>query len=373
MPNRLTIQHLTLGDLAGPSPWQHLHDLDAIAPMSPAKREIVLANPFTDDPDTVVQLLASIDDTIVGRVDLMPGALLVHGQRIMTSWGSGMYVPEHHRGKGIGKALAQHRETVHETCCSCGVSQMLLPIYTKLGWTDFPMQRYIHLRTARPVAQRLFGASLLGKAAAAVGNLAVAAHHGVLACARHMTSRGLRVECVDAMPNATSNTWAELLAPRDIPVAVERTVASINWMLRGCFEPHPRNRQDLFLITDQHDQPVGYALTKLRYHETASHRGFRDILLGSVQDWMIFDDRRLSVRGLALLVTRELAARHADAVEICLPASLGSGGLRTLGFVPLGAQHLLFKAAPTSPLADAHLANPASWRFRPCEGDNVFT
>lgn len=337
--------------------------------MTRTKREIVLKNPVTDDPETVVQLLAISDGAVVGRVDLIPGALLVHDQRIITSWGSGMYVPEHHRGKGIGKALAQHRETVHETCCSCGVSQMLLPIYNKLGWTDFPMQRYIHLRTVRPVVERLLGAGLHGKAVAAVGNLAVAAHHGVLACARRMTSRGLRIERVDAMPD----TWAERLTPRDIPVAVERTVASINWMLRGCFEPHPRNRQDLFLITDDQSQPLAYALTKMRYHETASHRGFRDILLGSLQDWMIFDDRRLSVRGLALLMTRELAARHADAVELCLPASLGSGGLRTLGFVPLGAQHLLFKAAPSSPLADANLTDPASWWFRPCEGDNVFT
>lgn len=369
MPDGMTIERITLGDLRADQPWTRWDDPDDIAPMTPGKRAVFLDNPATQNPGTVVQFLAIRDGIVVGREDMLPGALLVRGERVLTSWGSGMFVPERYRGQGIGKALAIEREAVHDPVCSCSVSKMLQPIYVSRGWTDMSMQRMVLLRTARPVAERVFGGAALGRLAAGVGNLGVRVHGGLLAMARALGRRGVRITRVESMPEEINEHFARITAP----VVCERSAAWVNWLLRGSFEPHPRDQQALFLVHDQRDELIGYALTKLRYHEQASHRGFRDVLLGSLQDWLIVEPDRHSFRTLALLTMHELARLGADAVEICLPAPMGRGGLLPLGLMPVGAQHALFKAGPGTPLADPTFRDPAAWHIRPGDGDAFFT
>src|SRR5690606_39168445 len=128
----------------------------------------------------IVRVLAVADDEIVGKEDLLPGELIVNGERIETDWGSGMFVPEAHRGRGIGRKLAEHRMKLHDVSCSCGVSSMLFPIYRKLGWHDLSMRRYILLRKARPLARRTFGQGSIGSLVTAAGNVALLGHRALL-------------------------------------------------------------------------------------------------------------------------------------------------------------------------------------------------
>jgi GNAT superfamily N-acetyltransferase len=372
------IHRITLGDLRSGATCDQWNDPHAIAQMNSPKHDVFLTNPFTQDDETVVQLLAVRDGTVVGREDMLPGALLVEGERIHTSWGSGMFVPEAYRGQGIGKLLATERERVHETVCSCGVSQMLYPIYKKHGWTDFPMRRYILPLTARPIVEMKLGAGAVSKAATAIGNVGLALHSvAVRAITRSRTGQ-LHVERVDRADDALD----ALLEQSNSAYAVTspRSSAWVNWLLSHAFTPHPRNDSGLLIVRDATSAPasqgggtaLAYALYKIRFHETASHRGFRNVLLGSLQDWLVFAPDKLTEQQLILAAVREMMSRGVDAIEICLPATTPPRFLRTLGFIPLGEQYLMFKAPPNGPLRDSKYHAPESWRIRPVEGDSFF-
>ncbi|MBL9121946.1 MAG: hypothetical protein JNL80_18715 [Phycisphaerae bacterium] len=349
--------------------------------MDSAKRSVFVDLPLPIDEATPVQILAVRDAAVIGREDLLPGRLLVAdldaqgkltrsaNSPILTSWGSGMFVPDAHRGQGIGRRLASHRESLQPLRLSCGVSQMLLPIYRKLGWRDFEMQRHVLLRSAAPVVERYLGSGILSSLGTAVGNVALVLPKVLLGRRIDKRTRGLVIERTTAFPDDCRSALEE---PR-ATASTERSGPIIDWMLGHRFVSDPRAKQGLAIVRNgDTGKGLGYILTKTRFHERASHRGFRNVLLGSLQDWMSFAGSGLDFETLALCAMAELVRDGVSGIEICVPPQENARALRGLGFVRLGAQHFLFSAAPDSPLAAKHFSDPAAWWFRPADGDNVF-
>jgi hypothetical protein len=177
---------------------------------------------------------------------------------------------------------------------------------------------------------------------------------------------GMRVRRVDAMPTELD----PLLARHDEPVQCHRSSRWINWVLDNSFSDDPRNRRGLFLV-ESRGAVAGYFMIKLRFFETATHRQFRNLLLGSIQDWMISDDA-LSLPQLVRYAVRELGSMGADAVELNLPPQQCGRWLRIMGFMDVGPVHLLYRPAPRSALAKPEHASWSHWWCRPGDGDNFF-
>lgn len=374
-PANVQLGTRSLGDLrsGAAAPWS---DPDRVTAMDEAKRAVFLDLPFDAPDDTVVQIVAVREGVAVGRVDLLPARLLVHGsggvsgEVLATSFGSGMFVPSRHRGQGIGGELARHRERLQEIRLSCGVSQMLLPIYRRLGWRDFAMPRYVLPRESRPVVERFLGRGVLAAIGSAAGDVALALPAALHRRRRAALGSRVAIERAEEFPRL----WEPLLARPRAEASTERSKRVIDWMLRHRFTGDARARQSLHLLRDASDgSALGYFLLKIRHHATASHRGFSDVLLGSLQDWMLFDPARLDVRDVVTGAVAELARDGVTAIEICLPPQESPAALRRMGFLRVGEQHFLASAAPGSRLASARFDLPASWWFRPADGDCVFS
>jgi hypothetical protein len=164
----------------------------------------------------------------------------------------------------------------------------------------------------------------------------------------------------------------ERLGQQTAPVACHRSSAWINWLLAHSFSDDPRNAQLLFLVHDHAGRTVAYFLVKIRFHETATHRQFRNVLLGSLQDWMVFDPQAIEFHDIALLAVRELIQRNVDAVEVVTPTVQTAQPLKRLGFARVGSMHMMFRAVAPSPLANPALRKPESWFIRPGDGENFF-
>lgn len=369
MSGSITLHEVTLGELRAGEPARPWRDPHGFGAMSEAKRAIWLSCPLSRDDAAVVRVLAVAEDEIVGKEEMLPGELIVDGEPMATDWGSGMFVPEEHRGRGIGRLLAQHRMALREVCCSCGVSSMLFPIYRKLGWSDLSMKRFILLRSAKPVARRFLGDGALSSIATVAGDLALAAHGCMIAMWTTLKTSGVTIERLDAAPQE----WDAHFQVKQLGVRCHRSAAWLNWLLAHRLTDDPRAAGDLWVIRDARNEQLGYVLTKTRYHGVASHRGFRDVLLGSLQDWMVFQPQRLSFHALLLLAVRMLARSRVDAIEVCLPPDADGERLRAMGFMRVGSQHTVFSAAPTSRLADPAQGRPGTWLIRPGDGDNFFT
>ncbi|MFO0827688.1 MAG: hypothetical protein U0572_06010 [Phycisphaerales bacterium] len=370
MADPLTFHTVRLGELRDPALYARWDDVDAIAEMKPEKRRAFLANPCARGDDDPVQLLAVRGRHPLGRIDVAAGRLVVRGAATPIGWCSLLTVPEQHRHTLAGAFLAMRAATLFPNTGAHGPSRMAVPLYEKLKFADFAMPRLILMRRSRSVLEKKLGTGGLSRVASMLVDAGLACQRALLAAMRTASAGGVSVEPVSRVPEALDVQ----LARGEEPVKVWRSAAWLNWMLEHSFDDpppeQPEFRREACLLR-RRGEIVGYFVTKSRFYPVASASGYRDVLLGSLQDWQLFEPV-MDERAIALLALDRLSRVGVDAMEVCLPPGPSVAALRRLGFVRLGDFHAMFKASPASPLSAPELMRGDAWRLRPGDGDNLF-
>jgi len=145
---------------------------------------------------------------------------------------------------------------------------------------------------------------------------------------------------------------------------MHRSAAWLDWVVRESFGAKG-HRRALYLVTDRAGEVVAYILVKARDYSGVTRWQLRNLRLGSLVDWGIFDPGAVRLEDLVLLAVEALDDWDLHAFEACVP----QGRLWRLGFVPVGAQHVMVRAADGSALA----RDPRAWAIRPGEGDHAFS
>lgn len=366
---------LAAGGTSADAPYRDWTDPDGIAPMPAPKRRALLGNPCraagpagADEPVSIIGLRGGAK-LVVGRIDLVCGLLEVHGQPVPVYWGSNWYVPPEHRSSLVGVTLLLKMQGLHHTIGAHGPSQQALPVYEKMKFFGLPMTRWILLRRSRAVVERYVGRGPGARVVAPLADGGLLVQRTALGALRLARTSGARATIESRVPPGLAE---RLAAPCDRPVRAHRSGAYLDWLLANSFQDDARARSALVVLTMPDGVVAGYALLKVRFYPTATHRGFRDLLLGSLQDWGIFEPRAVAMLDIVLLAVRELGRMGVDAVEACLPADETPGAMRALGFVRVGAMTSVLRASAASPLHDPALQRPEAWRLRPADGDNFF-
>jgi hypothetical protein len=228
------------------------------------------------------------------------------------------------------------------------------------------MPRYILLRRSRAIVERYVKKRSLVPPLRVLADAGLLAARSLSAAVRLLRTSGLRVEHVDrATPELD-----EALAKSQPAIATHRSAVYINWLLDHFFETDARNRRGLFYVRGRDGRLVAYFIGKSRFYETATHRNFKNLQLGSLQDFRIFDPAAISPMKLILLSVGEVAKWNPDAIEICVPPDCDGVRLRRWGFVPVGNLHLLVKCGSNQRLATS---KDQEWTIRPGDGDNFFS
>jgi hypothetical protein len=365
-PVRIHIVHKR--DLAAGGYHRDWDDRQRIAALSPGKRQAILGNPLSRSDNDPVQLVGLRDNRVIGRLDLIAGEVVADGNTVPMLWTSSLFVPPEERSSLMGVMLVLKMQQLSPVVGACSISRQALPIFERLKWLDLPMRRYLLLRRSRAVIEHYAGPGIGGKTLSALADAGLLLHRGVLRPLIALRVSGLRMEPCARFPPEL----APQLADREGPAQFHRSTEWMNWLLNHHFEHHPHNRAGLFLIRDRTDKPVAHVLLKAHFHKSATHRGFKDVLLGSLQDWKLYNPDAVSPSQLALLAVRQLLRWKVDVVELCLPRNWRGPDPRGWGFVPMGHLHCMVRAAPKTPLADRRFNDASAWNVRPAEGDNFF-
>lgn len=363
------LEVVRLADLRDDTIYDRWENGDALGRMTAPRRAAFIANPLARGDDDPVQVVATLDGRAVARFDMFIGEVAVAGERVPVMWGSDLFVDPDFRKRGLGMMVSTGLQDIHPIAAVCGVSARSRPIFWKLAWTDFQMPRHLMVRHSRRLVARYVSMAPAAAVTAVVADAALAFHRMLWRTVAHRSRRGLRLEVVDSMP-AELDT---LLAARDDRVTPHRSARWINWLLGHTFEDDPSQQRRLVLVRDGAGEPVAYYLTKARFHTEASQHEIRNITIGSLQDWRIFDERRLGAFDIALFAMETLVDDGVDAVEVCVPDEETSRRLSQYGFPRVGSLNLMFHAAPGSALAETEFHRPERWVMRPAEGDNFFT
>lgn len=357
----VTKSDLASGRMGGP--WD---DPEGLVPMHPPKCHALLTNPLSDDADDPVRILAAQDGVVVGRQDVVVGRIRVAGNDLRCLWGSDLSVPEPFRGSLAGVNLVLEFQRRHHTVGACGVSQIAYPLLQRLRWSDLPMPRYVLLHKSRPLAERLLGNGAASSFSRVVLDAPLRAHSRILSGWAMRRARGLTYERVDAM----APEMEPLLARVDAAIASYRSTAWINWLLANEFYETLPVRPSLYYVYDGEGDVVGYFLVKATTYP--SHRGFKDVRVGSLKDWMVFDDERLNTEHVVLCALDALLRWDVEVIEVCLSGRGALPALGRWGFVRRGELHLMLKASRASPLSGVAIADHVA-ELRPAEGDNFFS
>lgn len=347
-------------------PWS---DPFSIAAIAPEKRRAMLANPLLTDDSTPVQLLGVRGSEVIGRLDLIHGELNVGDTVTPIAWGSEWYVPPEHRGSLVGVSLILKQAQVYPNIGASGPSQMAVPVYQKLKWGDIPLARWILIRRSRSVVERYLGPGPHARAAASLINLGLAAHRAGLRLLWSGPARRWRCERVERFGPEIDPLLARL--QDSASVSAHRSAAWLNWLLSESFRTDPRSANLAHLVRGPSGEIAGLIMSKVRFFPVATHRGFKDLLLGAVQEYASFDPS-LSDLDLVRLAVLQLDRHGVDAIEVSTEDDSIGRALKKVGFLRVGSWHLMVKGSPKSPLSRPELVRPGSWRARPIDGDNFF-
>jgi hypothetical protein len=346
-------------------------DPEGVSRLTPEKRAALLDNPLAMDDDDPVQLVGTRDGVVAGTLELFRGQIHVGNHAVPTIWSSGYLVPERFRSSLIGVLILLELHRLNPTVGACGVSHLALPVVRRLKWRELVMPRYLLLLRSGPVLRRYLGGKAVVDAGSRVADLLLGGQRRLWQEVGGRRRPELRSEPVDRAPEELDAHLARLhRTGRAVP---HRSAAWLNWLLTHSFVQDPSMMSALFLVRGDDNALLGYFLVKSRFYPVASQRAVRDVTLGSLQDWMIFDEARLKLPQLVVLAVRALERWSPDAIEVCTADEETGARLRRWGFPRAGDLRLVVRSSRGSALAPERFTRPEHWTLRPAEADNFFS
>jgi GNAT superfamily N-acetyltransferase len=128
---------------------------DDILPISPQRVLSQISNPCAR-PDDIVLLVAYKGNTFIGYHGLLP-ALLRHNDRLSrVFWATTFYVPEVHRGQGIGKLLVEKIKSLNVDFVGAGPNRASEKTYLRSGLKTLGPIVFYQLCPGKVIRFRLF-------------------------------------------------------------------------------------------------------------------------------------------------------------------------------------------------------------------------
>jgi GNAT superfamily N-acetyltransferase len=336
--------------------------------LSGLAKDLFLDNPCGISDEDPIQVIAVLDDVIVGRINMLKGQMLYRGQNINMQWASGYKVDADRRGKGIGKALLTRMEECGDVFGAIGASRYSFPIFEKFGWHCRSARRLLIVKRSLSIVQRNVKARVLAVPISKVLDACMGIHRGLLS-AFHPRPHQCQVREVDVVPDhafpcdAAKSGGNILTFPRNP-----------DWLRWLISHTHCRDgdwrRQ--YVVADASGACLGYFLVSTTFHEVASRHGYKNLRLCTVKDWQAIDGRPESNRLIAILAVQEAMKADVDVVELCTADDRLATELKRCGAVTKGAMplHIKQRGGGTLPLAATGIES--TWDFRAADGDYWF-
>lgn len=359
----------TLSDLEQDIREIGMDDVFGLCKLSVAKKAALKTNPNIESESVPVQMLGLVENKVVGQETVFPVHVKADDKLYTAMAGSGLFVHELYRKSMLGISLITKREELSADgiALGCGLSQLALPAHLMFDYRCFPLRRLIWGFKSRAVIEKKFGRSLLTWFLRKAADVMLAAGTFCLSAIVFFRTCGLTIEEMDHV----DETIEKLINNDERPFACEHSVDWLNWQLKYSFSDDARSRQKLFAVREPTGQLLGFFMVKIRFHKTASQRGYKNLLLGSLLDWQSADQKRLSHATLALLAVLEMRKCGVDAVEICTDEKETLRCLTRLFFHHVGELSFVMRATESSPLRKHEgWDRQENWRLRPSDGDN---
>lgn len=338
--------------------------------ISPNYRQALLANPFRPSYKVACQKVGYVDGRIGGTEIQFPLKLSLNGQIVLGGSGSLTQVDEWARSSGLGLAISDvdYRDDSYNCVLGegAGLSQIAVKVHKFIEYTVFEYPRFVMLLKSRSVVEMKLGSGLLASLVSHFADGCIWIYAIFLGILARCIARNPKVTQVEPSRNNDLAILESLAKTGLCQFSEVHDAQWFKWVLANSFSE--QGSPTAFLVHDG-DGPFGFFMVKKRFHEQASHRGFKNVWLGSVLEWGCKPgyDRELlwAIISWAMKSRKEL-----DAVEFAAQEYHVQKFLKRLGWQHVGDANFCFKICPESGfVAPEGMSDPSNWRLRPGMGD----
>ena len=335
------------------------------------KSKILINNPFIKSSNEIFQILAIIENNVAGSEIHFPIQLILNNKTYNSITGSSLSVSTKYRKYGIGTSLTSQRINYSESDSVLlgNASKMHIPIQQKLGSAVFLIPRYIYLKKSKPVLEMFLNGKLLN-ATSAVADLVLKVFNKIQKYRANKKVKSLTIELCDN--NNIPKEINKIIELDNHKYKENHNNEWIKWIANNSFNTDSRSKQSVYVIKKD-KEIVAFFITKERFYKQASHRGFKNVMLGSVIEWGTKDENIISEKDL-LFYSIFTFGENISAIEIC---SDNKGNIRKLkrnGLIKVGEANAILRIGENSPLLNySDIREQDKWRIRPCMGDSALS
>ncbi len=326
-------------------------------------------NPFADSNKTLGRIVGFCDGREIGGEYVFPLLLRTPYGEFRVLGGSTLHVDSAYRRTGFGMDLPELRwqKSPSNVALGAALSQMALPVHQLLDYIVFLLPRNIMLWRSRVLVEMWLKGGL-AKVVSFVVDCGIWIYSVLLGVASKMVLHGYRIEDVKVTDEKSLEDVAALIAEDAARYSEVHDARWLKWHMTESFSDDGPARM---AVVRKKGNVVGFFMIKKRFHEQASHRGFKNVWLGSVIEWQMKDGYEKKLGWLLVHAALRLKKEGMDAVEVPSADSSLHRFFRRIGWRQVGESNFVIKAGEGSSLfGDAEMAKIGNWRIRPAMGDS---
>lgn len=330
------------------------------------------ANPFLWQVDSPAQEVGFVNGVAGGYNFIFPIDFCFDGIEYGGATGSSLNVQEWARSSSMGLELpvvGTDRSAKDAISVAASCSKMAIPVHQINGYKFFMMPRFIALWKSRSVLERFMGTGIMTKIFSRVIDAVLCVWAIVLGWAVKVKLRGLAFDEVLADDPEGMRQIAGLVAQDGHRFREMHDERWFKWHVTQSFSVDGPSRA---FVIKRKGSPIAFIMFKKRFHAQASHRGFRNVWIGSINEWGAAKDEE-SI--LPWCIARAALDFRKDGMDVCEFVTVDpmlQKFVGRLGWCHVGESNYGVKVWSKSPLIGQKqdLLNPDNWRLRPAMGDN---
>lgn len=293
-----------------------------------ARKEAFLANPFLEDKNATMLLLAKVDDVVCGKRMFYPTKIRAKGEVFTALGGSNYYVNPDYRKYALGGAMIMSAaKKVNVFLLSAGCSEDSLKIYEAMKAVRFIFPKFT-------LPTRVFSATFQPS-----GNYIIRAWNNARLVVRYKRvkkySDQLNEKFIVKEGTIIPN-WAEEMVLNDgHPYMEYHNRDWLQWNLDYNFggSPESGNIQKFFSVSYQ-GKPIGFFMITERLRQ--------DGVIGLVQEWQSSDSSLLSDADIMVLSVKYFS-KNVDYITVASADEKTQDTLSKNGFIKNGTANIVLK------------------------------
>jgi hypothetical protein len=280
--------------------------------------------------------------------------------------GLALYVHPEYRKYAIGANILLYFRSMHpeRNAIVNGFSNVAEPMYKALKFTCFETPRLVLLKKSRSVIEFIFKRICWWtKPFEIFANVLLSLCVNVVYKYNRIRTKDYTIERVNECPKDVEQIVLD--DPHRFKELHDKKW--FDWSLKYDFKDSSKRNKELYVVKNKEGMIVAFFLNKIKFYEQASHRGFKNVYLGSVSEWGIKPNENLTESDLQILATRYMPI-YVDGCEVTTTNPKTLTSLRRNLFIHLGSIKM---AIYIKSIKDKAINEITNWRIRIAGSDTL--